>query len=118
MEQRKVLGNHSEQLARKFLVQQGFTVVQTNFFCKQGEIDLIVKKNQTLVFVEVRSKSNQLYGQPFETINQAKQIKIRRTAQYYLYQNPAMEQYYCRFDVISIIWQAGSAQLDWICDAF
>lgn len=64
MEQRKQLGNDSERLARKFLERQGYRLVQSNFRSKWGEIDLIMRKGQELIFVEVRSKSTFRYGQP------------------------------------------------------
>ena len=56
-------------------------MVQSNFHSKWGEIDLIMRKGQELLFVEVRSKSNFRYGQPAETVNDMKQEKIRKTAQ-------------------------------------
>lgn len=118
MEQRKQLGKDSEQLARKFLERQGYRLVQRNFQSKLGEIDLIMRKGQELVFVEVRSKSNQDYGQPAETVDKNKQEKIRKTAQLYLYQHQEMKQCYCRFDVVGVAWQNGLAQIEWLADAF
>lgn len=118
MEKRRQLGNQSESLAKKFLAQNGYTVVRTNFSCSQGEIDLIVRDKQMLIFAEVRSKTNQHYGEPLETVNWKKQQKIKKTAQYFLYHHQEMQQYYCRFDVISIVWQDGAANLQWIPDAF
>ncbi len=118
MEQRKQLGKDSEQLACKFLERQGYRLVQRNFHSKWGEIDLIMRKGQELVFVEVRSKSNRDYGQPAETVDKNKQEKIRKTAQLYLYQHQEMKQCYCRFDVIGVVWQNGLAQIEWLADAF
>lgn len=118
MEQRKQLGNDSERLARKFLERQGYRLVQSNFRSKWGEIDLIMRKGQELIFVEVRSKSTFRYGQPTETINDSKQGKIRKTAQLYLYQHQELEQCYCRFDVIAIAWQNGFSKIEWLADAF
>ncbi len=118
MEQRKQLGKDSEQLARKFLERQGYRLVQSNFHSKWGEIDLIMRKGQELLFVEVRSKSNFRYGQPAETVNDTKQEKIRKTAQLYLYQHQEFGQCDCRFDVIAIAWQNGLAKIEWLADAF
>lgn len=118
MEQRKQLGNDSESLAGRFLVQKGYKIVESNFSCKRGEIDLIVRKENFLVFVEVRSKTSVQYGQPLETVNAKKQEKIRKTAEYYLYVHPELAELYCRFDVISVLWQNGKVRLNWIADAF
>lgn len=118
MEQRKQLGNDSESLAGRFLMQKGYQIVETNFSCKRGEIDLIARKDDLLVFVEVRSKTSAQYGQPLETVNRKKQEKIRKAAEYYLYVHPELAGLYCRFDVISILWQNGKVRLNWIADAF
>lgn len=118
MEIRKQMGNTSEELALDYLTEQGFRLVQRNFTCKTGEIDLIVQKDDLVVFVEVRSRTGIQYGNPSETVNRKKQDKIRKTAKYYLYCNPYLEKYYCRFDVISIVWFDGKASVEWIPDAF
>lgn len=118
MEIRKQLGNNSEEIARSYLEAQGYRLVTHNFTCKTGEIDLIMQKDDMLVFVEVRSRSSRRYGEPSETVNQKKQEKLRKAAVYYLYRNPQLARCYCRFDVISIVWQNGAAQIEWIADAF
>ena len=118
MEQRKQLGNNSEAIARQYLEKQGYTLVQQNFRCRSGEIDLIMRQDKQLVFVEVRSRSSQRYGTPAETVTASKQEKLRRTAAYFLYRNPQLAQCYCRFDVVSIVWQNGTPQVAWIADAF
>ncbi len=82
MEQRKQLGKDSEQLARKFLGGRDTGWCRATFTANGGEIDLIMRKGQQLLFVEVRSKSNFRYGQPAETVNDMKQEKIRKTAQF------------------------------------
>lgn len=118
MEQRKQLGNDSESLAGRFLMQKGYKIVESNFSCKRGEIDLIVRNDDLLVFVEVRSKTSAQYGQPMETVNRKKQEKIHKAAEYYLYIHPELAGLYCRFDVISILWKDGKVRLNWIADAF
>ena len=118
VEIRKQLGNDSEDLALNYLLQQGYRLIQRNFRCKSGEIDLIVQKENQLVFVEVRSRTGNQYGEPSETVNRKKQDKIRKTARYYLYQHRNLEQYYCRFDIVSIVWKEGKATVEWIPDAF
>lgn len=120
----KDLGRAAETEALYFLQQQGYREVARNYRCRQGEIDLIVTKDDNLVFVEVRSRSRKDYGLPEETVNYAKQQKIRYTAQYFLMKNPNWENYYCRFDVISVLWnetgEKSGAQpvIQWYADAF
>ena len=118
MEIRKQMGNTGEDMALEYLIQQGYRLVQRNFTCKAGEIDLIVQKDDMLVFAEVRSRTGTQYGEPSETVNRKKQDKLRKTAKYYLYCNPQLERYYCRFDVVSIVWNDGKASIEWIPDAF
>jgi putative endonuclease len=90
-------GQAAEALAATFLQQKGMTLVAKNFSCKYGEIDLIMRDATSLVFVEVRLRSNADFGGAAMSINQSKQQKLARTAEYYLqnYGNCA-----CRFDVI------------------
>ena len=118
MEPRKQLGNTSEALALKHYQKHGYRLIEQNFTCKAGEIDLIVQKDDILVFVEVRSRTGTQYGEPSESVNRKKQDKIKKSAKYYLYCNRFLERYYCRFDVVSIVWNAGSATVEWIPDAF
>lgn len=118
MEQRRQLGQRSEQLACSFLEQKGYQLLQKNFSSRWGEIDLIFRKGQEVIFVEVRSKSSGRYGQPLETITDKKREHLRQTAQYYLCQHRELAQCYGRFDVISVLWQDGRARLRWLADAF
>ncbi len=122
MEKRRQLGSDSESIARQYLEQRGYTLVQSNFRCRTGEIDLImekqIQKGRVLVFVEVRSRTSHIYGTPMETVNKSKQDKIRKVAAYYLYRNPQFQDHYCRFDVVSILWQSGQSKITWIEDAF
>ena len=118
MELRKQMGNTSEDIALEYLQERGYRLIQRNYRCKAGEIDLIVQKDDILVFAEVRSRTGTQYGEPSESVNRKKQDKIRKTAKYYLYCNRHLERYYCRFDVLSIVWQDGRARVEWIADAF
>lgn len=114
----KDLGQHGEELALKKLIGLGYKVLDKNFTCKIGEIDLIAKDKDALVFIEVRSKSNKEYGVPQETVNHKKQQKIRRVAEYYLIKNN-LQDVYCRFDVIGILWQKNmEPYVEIIKDAF
>ncbi len=106
------IGNEAEQKALSFLEAKGLSLVEKNFSCRLGEIDLIMKDETCLIFVEVRKRTNPLYGSGAETVTPAKQRKIIKTAQFFLL-NHAIGDYDCRFDVISI-----NEDVDWIKHAF
>ena len=118
MEIRKQLGDNSEAMAQNYLEQRGYRLVQKNFRCKTGEIDLIMQKGDMLIFAEVRSKTSSRYGEPLDTVNKTKQDKIKKAAAYYLYTHPKLADCYCRFDVLSVLWINSTPQITWIEDAF
>jgi putative endonuclease len=107
------IGQHAEKEAWQFLATQGFELLEKNFSCRAGEIDLIVRDTETLVFVEVRFRQNSSYGSGAETVTSAKRRRIIRTAEYYLLGNPDTSNLDFRFDVISI-----GSSVDWIENAF
>ena len=94
------LGQWAEQQALKRLQAQGFTLIVANYHCRYGEIDLIVQKDQELVFVEVKARSVTQYAQSCETISSSKQKKIMKSALCFLNAQPQFQEFYCRFDVI------------------
>lgn len=110
------LGYNSEILARKKLVSCGYKIIEKNFSCKLGEIDIIAQDGDTLVFVEVRSRKNCDYGLPQETINYKKQQKLRKLAQYYLKLKNCVD-ISCRFDVVAIFYEP-EEQVEIIKNAF
>ncbi|MEA1927845.1 MAG: YraN family protein [Candidatus Auribacterota bacterium] len=100
--ERLSLGKWGENEAAKYLRKKRFKIVQRNFTCRLGEIDIIARKKDHLVFVEVKTKSSSAPPAPRYSVNLRKQRQIIRVARYYLKgrgeQNPR-----CRFDVIEII---------------
>jgi len=121
----KKTGQNAEEIAKHYLLQSGLSYVQSNFYSRFGEIDLIFSDKDTLVFIEVRYRKNNQYGHSFETINQQKQNRIIKTAQYYLQKKRLTESVNCRFDVIGIepIKQQtkpsrAKHSINWIKDAF
>ena len=108
-------GHTAEICATTFLEKKGFSLIEKNFYCRLGEIDLIMKDNTFLVFIEVRLRNNPNYGSALATITPRKQKKIIRSAQYYLQTHPQYQKLPCRFDVIGINAQQ---QLTWIPAAF
>jgi putative endonuclease len=83
----KNLGKIGEDLALDYLKSHGYLVLEINFTSKFGEIDIVAKKNLTLYFIEVKTRSNLNYGEPFEAVNKRKIYHIKKAAQYYLLKN-------------------------------
>ena len=94
-------GRLGEEIALKYIISKGGTIVEKNYRTKMGEIDLIAKMNGELVFIEVKSRSNINYGYPCEAVNYKKKRKITNVAKYYILDN-SLEDIYVRFDVIEI----------------
>ena len=95
-----LLGPWGEEKAAEFLRRKGYALVTSNYRCKFGEIDLIVKNRRYLVFVEVKLRKSAGFAKAREYVDQHKQDRIRITASMYLSQNPTKLQ--PRFDVIEI----------------
>jgi putative endonuclease len=104
-------GKASEDRALLFLQEQGLQLVEANFQCKLGEIDLILREGPVLVFVEVRQRAHGTHGGAAASITPAKVRRIVRAAQYYLLRFPRVPP--CRIDVIAI----DAQHLDWLRDA-
>lgn len=112
-------GARAERHAERYLTQQGLVTRAKNYRAKPGEIDLIMAEDETLVFVEVRLRSNPHFSSAAETINYPKQQKIIRTAQHFLQQHHLTDKIACRFDVIAITKKSNhSLALEWIKNAF
>ncbi|MBL1321592.1 MAG: YraN family protein [Methylophaga sp.] len=113
------LGKQAEELASQYLQKQNLTLIDQNYHCRRGEIDLIMQDQHTLVFVEVRYRKNARFGSALESINHKKQAKIITTAEHYLLQSK--DDYFdCRFDVIAImpIHNSDKPEITWIKNAF
>lgn len=96
------LGEHYEALAARWLTDRGLSIQQRNFSCKAGEIDLIARHGQSLVFIEVRWRRNPRFAGAAASVDRRKQQKLLRTAQYFLQHHPNLAKMPCRFDVIAI----------------
>lgn len=110
-------GQEQEQQACDYLTVRGLQLIKKNYQCKVGEIDLIMRDKETLVFVEVRYRKQNSYGGGLESVTRDKQRKIIRTAQYYL-QTERCEEEPCRFDVVAITPNMAQEKIQWIKDAF
>lgn len=116
---KKQSGNQAEALARDYLSRNGLSFCASNFQCKTGEIDLIMKDGDMLVFVEVRYRAEISHGTPLDTVTASKQGKLRRTASYFLQQHFGDRWPACRFDVIGISGELNKTPLiEWVPSAF
>lgn len=94
-------GKKGEALAKTFLINKGYTIVETNYKNKIGEIDIIAKLNDIIIFVEVKTRTNLNYGYAFEAVDQRKQRKIINTSLVYIkYKNLNNHQF--RYDIIEV----------------
>jgi putative endonuclease len=97
----KRIGDEAERSAAELLLAQGYEIVERNFRCKAGELDIIARDGDVLVFVEVRSRSDGDHGHAVEMIGRTKQRRVVRVARHYLaIVEPRFER--CRFDVVAI----------------
>ncbi|MBK9249388.1 MAG: YraN family protein [Ignavibacteria bacterium] len=111
-------GTVAEDAAVEFLKTKGFTIVKRNFhFGRDGEIDIIARDKDVLVFVEVKARSNDMYGAPESSITPSKVKTIRRTAQGYLYVNK-ITNIECRFDVIAMDYSRNPPEIRHLVNAF
>ncbi|WP_339063366.1 YraN family protein [Tepidibacillus marianensis] len=113
--QRRNLGKWGEETAKKHLLNRGYLFIDQNWRTRFGELDLIMMDKETVVFIEVRTKSNSQYGFALESINQRKRQKLFQTAQAYLQSKKCWERP-IRFDLISIDKIQGKYQLRHIKD--
>lgn len=111
----KLRGDQAEQLAADFLQIQGLKLLEKNYRCRFGEIDLILLDKKTLVFAEVRLRKNQNFGGAASSITPQKQTRIVHTAQHYLSMQHNLPP--CRFDVV-LLNELSAAHIEWIQNAF
>lgn len=116
MDFRKLIGSEGESLAARYLKRQGYTIVGQNFSCRYGEIDVIARQGDYIVFVEVKTRKNDAFAQPREFVTPAKQERIRKTALLWLQQNDLDLQ--PRFDVIEILGEGKHPEIRHLENAF
>ena len=101
MNYKKDFGKKGEEIASKYLNNNGYEVIKQNFRCKLGEIDLIAIKNNTIIFVEVKTRSSTKFGTAEQAVDSKKKRHILRTSQVFLTKNE-LNNCNLRFDVISV----------------
>jgi len=110
------IGFAAEEFAREYLVKQGLRWVANNYSCRVGEIDLIMRDGEYLVFVEVRARGSNRFGGALASITHSKRQKIIKTALYYLLVNKLQDKFPLRFDVICL--DGIPLDIKWLKNAF
>ncbi|MGB0988014.1 MAG: YraN family protein [Pseudoalteromonas spongiae] len=115
----KQKGDATEKIAENYLLQHGLEKVTNNFHSKHGEIDLVMKDGEYLVFVEVKFRKSQHFGGAIATISPSKQQKLKLCAAFYMQQQQLNEYNTpCRFDVVALQGKITEPQITWLKNAF
>jgi putative endonuclease len=119
MNRNKNRGQYYEGLAREYLLEQGLVLLNANYHCRFGEIDLIMLEQEVLCFIEVKYRNSLGFGGAASAIPPQKQKKIVKSALFYLSGNRKFSQYAMRFDAFLIQRQPDAGlKLNWIRNAF
>ena len=103
MRNNRETGSRYEQLAAAYLQKRGYRILEANYRCPRGEVDLIGKKDGVLVFFEVKYRKNSRWGSPLEAVDERKRKRLYRTAEHYIAVHEEAGNAACRFDVIGIL---------------
>jgi putative endonuclease len=112
-----MLGREGERIAERFLKKKGYKLVERNYRCAVGELDLIVLDQRVIVFVEVKTRTGSGYGTPLDAVEFRKQQKMILAAQFFL-NAKKLGQREARFDVVGISWPGGEPAIEHIENAF
>ncbi|CDZ76175.1 hypothetical protein BN59_00441 [Legionella massiliensis] len=110
------IGFAAEQQARNYLVAQGLQWIESNYRCRWGEIDLIMRENNYLVFVEVRARASNSFGGALASVSYSKQQKLIKAATTYMLLKNILDKQPVRFDVLGF--EGPESQIQWIKNAF
>jgi len=115
---RKNLGKDGEKIAISFLKKRGYQILEKNYRCRLGEIDIVAKDKEKIVFVEVKTRSSLIFGLPQEAVSYSKQLRLTRLALTYLSYHK-LKDIPCRFDVVGILMQGKKVkEIQLITNAF
>ncbi len=116
-QQRQQIGKAGEKVVVRYLRKKGFKILERNFTCPVGEIDIIIRDKKTIVFVEVKTRRSLSFGSARLAITRQKQRKISMVALYYLKTKRQMNQP-ARFDVVTVLSTGEEPAIDHIRNAF
>ena len=114
---RKVLGADGERAAEEILRRQRYRIVERNYRCPVGEVDLIALDGKTVVFIEVKTRRGAGFGSPLEAVDDRKQRQVSRAAQYFLSVHRLHDRA-ARFDVVGVRWEDGRPMCELVRNAF
>jgi len=115
--QKKELGKKGEELALRFLKKKGYRIIEKNYICKMGEMDIIAREKDTLVFIEVKTRTSMFFGPPQLAVNFSKQRQLSKVALNYL-KEKNLGDVKARFDVVAILIGQKGEEVELIKDAF
>lgn len=117
-EARRALGKKGEAAGRAFLERRGVRILAANYACAAGEIDLIGREREAILFIEVKTRTSAAFGPPQFAVHQRKQRQIVRAAQWFLAER-RMAEVACRFDVLAVTFTRDELpRIQWLRDAF
>jgi putative endonuclease len=114
---RRIQGKAGEDLAARFLEQQGLKIIKRNYRFERGEIDLIAEEGDELVFVEVKARRSVAFGSPEDAVTEEKQEQVHSVAEGYLFEHD-IDNRPCRFDVVAIEFKYDKTYIRHIRNAF
>jgi putative endonuclease len=113
----EALGVRGEAAAEHFLRRQGYTIVERNYRCQLGEVDLIALHGSVIVFIEVKARTRSPFGSPFEAVDRHKQRQLERVAKYYLSRH-RLHHRDARFDVVGVWADGAELRCELVANAF
>ncbi|MDP4127260.1 MAG: YraN family protein [Bacillota bacterium] len=117
-DKRQSLGKAGEEFAARLLTESGFKIITRNYRCPKGEMDIIARDGDMLVFIEVRTRRSSYRGWGEETITQQKARRLQAIASYYILQQRYASWPSLRFDVLAIRWTKENPDTIWVKGAF
>lgn len=114
---RRRTGLVGEEEAASYLIKKGYAILERNYRAGRGEIDIIIRDGDTLVFVEVKTKRQDRFGELEDWVDEKKQIQIGKVAAHYL-QDQNLDGVDCRFDVVTVDYAGGEKKIKHIENAF
>lgn len=114
----RAAGARYEDVALDHLERAGLALIARNYSCRYGEIDLVMRERDIVVFVEVRYRRSREFGGGIDSVHAGKRAKLVRAARAFLADHPRLASAACRFDVLAIADAAGAPSLDWRRNAF
>lgn len=113
----KALGSLGEDRAEEFLKKRGYRILERNYRCPFGEVDIVAEEGGSVVFIEVKTRKSLRFGFPKEAVDRNKMRKLSKVASFYLEEKGLVDRA-ARFDVVSILFSEGREEIEVLPDAF